>query len=89
MRELRVATGGGKRGWTRLAGLGFELAAAVAGLAAFGWWVGRYYGHPAAGLVVGATLGIVGGLYNLIRASLKYSRDASGNQRSSAGSKDR
>lgn len=66
----------------RLAGLGFELAAAIVGLAAFGWWIGRYFGSPDSGLLIGASLGIVGGLYNLVRASLKYSRESARQSRS-------
>jgi F0F1-type ATP synthase assembly protein I len=52
-----------------MAGLGFELAAAVAGFAMVGYWVGRHYGNPALGLLIGSLLGLVGGMYNLIRAS--------------------
>jgi hypothetical protein len=50
--------------------MGFELAAAVGGFAFIGWWLGGYWGSPETGLAVGAVLGIVGGLYNLVRASL-------------------
>lgn len=54
---------------SRLAGLGFELAAGVAGLAFFGYWIGRFYGNGALGLLIGAAVGIIGGMYNLIRAT--------------------
>ena len=54
-----------------LAGQGFELAGAVLGFALVGYWIGRYYGDARIGLLIGAVLGIVGGLYNLIRASLR------------------
>lgn len=73
----------------RLAGLGFELAAAIIGFAAFGYWLGRYFGWPTAGLAIGATLGIVGGLYNLIRVSLVVSRELSRQNRTSNESGDR
>ena len=69
-------------GWLRLAGSGFELTAAVVGFAAVGFWLGRYFGNANLGLMIGAILGIVGGLYNLIRASLVVSRDSNQSQRS-------
>lgn len=57
--------------WTRLAGLGFELTAAVIGFGLVGYWVGGHLGSARIGLLIGAILGIFGGLYNLIRASLR------------------
>lgn len=57
----------------RLLGLGMELAAAVLGLALFGWWVGGKLGSATAGLLVGATIGFAGGLYNLIKSALSVS----------------
>jgi F0F1-type ATP synthase assembly protein I len=56
--------------WVKLSGLGIELAAAVAGLTLFGYWLDRHFGIGPWGMVVGGTIGIVGGLYNLIRQSL-------------------
>lgn len=55
--------------------MGFELAAAVGGFALFGWWIGGRLGNARTGLLVGAVLGIVGGLYNLVRTSLIVLRD--------------
>jgi F0F1-type ATP synthase assembly protein I len=63
-----------RRASTRLAGLGFELAAAVAGFALVGYWVGKYYGNPALGLLIGSLLGLVGGMYNLFRTTLASQR---------------
>ena len=60
--------------WMRLAGMGIELGAAVAGLALFGYWIDRHYGTAPKGLLIGATLGLVGGLYNLIRSSMALIR---------------
>ena len=70
------------RGWTRHVGLGFELAASVAGFSLVGWWLGGYWDRAETGLAIGAVLGIVGGLYNLLRASLSALRggQASENQ---------
>ena len=65
--------------WTgsaRLAGLGFELAAAVAGFVLFGYWIGGYFDHAELGIVIGAVLGLIGGMYNLLRATLAASGGA-------------
>ena len=56
--------------WLKLAGLGFELVAAVAGFSLVGYWIDRHYGSAPWGVVIGASLGILGGMYNLIRVSL-------------------
>lgn len=54
----------------RLSGIGVELVAAIAGftLAGYGW--DRYFGTKPWGVLVGALLGLVGGMYNVIRQSL-------------------
>lgn len=57
----------------RLAGMGSELAAAVLGGCALGWWVDRAFGTGHWGLIVGSLIGIVGGLYNLIRKAVHES----------------
>jgi F0F1-type ATP synthase assembly protein I len=62
--------------WLRLAGLGFELAASIAGGALLGWWLDRRLGTEPKLLIVLAAVGIVGGLYNVIRLALSASRDA-------------
>jgi len=58
-------------GWMRLASLGVELGAAVAGLSLFGYWIDRHYDSAPIGLISGAVVGLVGGLYNLIRSALR------------------
>jgi F0F1-type ATP synthase assembly protein I len=60
----------------RLAGIGFELAAAVGGFVLFGYWIGKYFDQAEMGIVVGAILGLIGGMYNLIRATLAASGGA-------------
>ncbi len=62
---------------------GFELVAAVAGFAAVGYWLGGKYGDAQVGTAIGAVLGIVGGMYNLIRRSLAGSRRAEASRKKS------
>jgi F0F1-type ATP synthase assembly protein I len=65
---------GGKRGnWpglARYAGMGLELAAAIIALTLVGLWVDHKFGTGHKGLITGAVLGVVGGLYNFIRQAL-------------------
>lgn len=60
----------------RLSGIGVELVAAIAGftLAGYGW--DRYFGTKPWGVLIGAILGLVGGMYNVIRQSLMAVREA-------------
>lgn len=62
--------------WGRFANLGFELAAAIGGFALVGYWVGGHYGNARAGMGIGAVLGIIGGMYNLIRSGLAAFKEA-------------
>ena len=59
-----------------LAGLGMELVASVVGLGALGWWIDRSQETAPWGLVICATIGFVGGMYNLIRSAQKAAREA-------------
>jgi F0F1-type ATP synthase assembly protein I len=63
------------KSWVRLSSIGFELAAAVAGFTLGGYWWDRYFGTSPWGLLIGVVLGLVGGMYNLIRQSLLASRN--------------
>ena len=72
----------------RLAGIGFELAAAVAGFVLFGYWVGKYFGRAELGIVIGAVLGLIGGMYNLIRVTLAASGGAAYRKRNSDSDQD-
>ena len=58
----------------RYAGMGFNLVGAVLGFMAIGWLVDRGFGTRPTGVIVGAVLGVVGGMYNLIREALALSR---------------
>lgn len=51
----------------RLAGAGVELAATLIGACLLGYWIDLRFGSSPWGLLVCAGVGIVGGLYNLIR----------------------
>lgn len=57
--------------WMRHAGTGLELAAAIGGMCAIGFLLDRKFGSAPWCLLVCAMLGIVGGLYNLVRSQLR------------------
>jgi len=63
-------------GWVRYSGVGLELAGATAGLALIGYWVDGRFGTRPWGTLVGVVIGLVGGLYNLVRESLDAVREA-------------
>lgn len=63
-------------GWIRYSGVGLELAGATAGLALLGSWIDRRLGTSPWGIVGGVFIGIVGGLYNLVKESLAAVREA-------------
>ena len=63
-------------GWVRYSGVGLELAGATAGLALAGYWIDGKFGTSPWGILGGVTIGIVGGLYNLVRESLAAVREA-------------
>ena len=58
-----------------MSGLGMEVAAQVAAGAVLGWLFDRWRGTGSTGLLVGAVVGIVVGLGNLIRGALKLNRE--------------
>ena len=63
-------------GWVRYSGVGLELAGATAGLAFIGYWIDRKFGTQPWGILGGVVIGLVGGLYNLVRESLQAVREA-------------
>jgi F0F1-type ATP synthase assembly protein I len=77
-----------RKPWMRLAGAGVELAAAVGGFAALGLLWDRHRGSSPWGLLTGTILGLVGGLYNLIKASLAASKEARADDLEGQNSKD-
>jgi F0F1-type ATP synthase assembly protein I len=62
--------------WVRLSGVGLELAGAVAGFTLIGYWIDSRYATGPWGVVIGVVLGLIGGLYNLVRQSLVAAREA-------------
>ena len=70
--------------WTRFAGIGVEFAGAVAGFTVVGWLIDRHYNTGPWAVLIGVSLGLIGGMYNLIRESLKASRDATEKAQSKA-----
>jgi F0F1-type ATP synthase assembly protein I len=62
--------------WSKLSSIGFELAAAVGGFTFAGYLWDRHFGSRPWGTLIGAVLGLVGGMYNLVRQSLLASRRA-------------
>jgi F0F1-type ATP synthase assembly protein I len=75
----------GQPSWTRLSGIGIELAAAVAGFTLLGYWWDRHFHSAPWGLLIGIALGFIGGMYNLIRQSLLASREAGSGQKKTNG----
>ena len=67
---------GGFPGWIRYAGLGLEMAGAIGGFSLVGYWIDRHFSTTPWGIVGGVILGLVGGLYNLVRQSLAAFREA-------------
>lgn len=66
----------GRPTWVRFSGIGVEFAGVVIGFTLIGLWIDRHYDKSPWGVVIGASLGLIGGMYNLIRESLKASKDA-------------
>ncbi len=79
--------GRGGASWTRLSGIGFELVAGVGAFVLVGYWWDRHFGTGPKGLIVGAVLGLIGGMYNLIRQTLSVTREAAGGSDTSDGDK--
>lgn len=61
---------------TRYLGLGVEMAGAVGGLVLVGWWVDRHWGTGPWGILIGALVGLVGGMTYLVREALGAARDS-------------
>lgn len=64
--------------WARWYSLGIELAAAVAGASFLGYWIDRYYKTDPWGILSGFALGLIGGMYNFLRSSIREYRESIG-----------
>ena len=72
-------------GWVRYSGVGLELAGATAGLALVGHWIdGRFATEPW-GMLGGVVIGLVGGLYNLVRESFEAADEAKSEDQLASG----
>ncbi len=65
--EIRV-------GW-RMGGLGMEVAGQMVAGAVLGWLFDRWRGTGSVGLLTGSLIGIVVGLWSLIRGALRLNRE--------------
>lgn len=66
----------GSYGGMRYAGLGLELAGAVAGLTLLGYWLDGRWGTAPWLMLAGLAIGLVGGTYNLLRETLAATRSS-------------
>jgi F0F1-type ATP synthase assembly protein I len=69
-------TGGDTKAGLRYVALGTEFAAAILGLSLAGVWVDRHYGTSPWGTLVGALIGLIGGMVNLIREAMGAVRES-------------
>jgi len=53
-------------------GIGLELIAAIAGLSLLGYFLDRHYETEPYLVLIGVTLGVVGGVYNAIRQVIRH-----------------
>ena len=65
--------------------IGFEFAAAVAGCLLFGYAIDWYYKTTPLWTLIGVGVGIVGGMYNMIRAALGVTKAQARRKRSAKG----
>lgn len=63
--------------WTRYSSLGFEFVAVFGIFATLGYWIDSSWDSSPWGLIVGAALGLIGGMYKLVKTSLAAFEDSS------------
>ncbi len=54
--------------------MGTEFAGAICGLTLAGYWIDRHFETGTKGVLIGASIGLIGGMYNFIRQALELSR---------------
>lgn len=59
---------------TRALGIGLELGASVGGLALLGWFGDAHWGTGPWLALTGSLVGLIGGVYNVIRSVRRYTR---------------
>ncbi len=74
--------------WLGIASSGLDLVIVIAGGLGLGWWLDRRYGWYPWATVIGAVLGMIGGLTNFLRAALAQSRRAQAADRRRADGRD-
>lgn len=60
--------------WGRYVGMGLEVAVGVGLGSLVGWWLDRRY-QWSWGTVIGAMIGLAGGMYLLIRETTRMNKD--------------
>ncbi|MFO0837666.1 MAG: AtpZ/AtpI family protein [Phycisphaerae bacterium] len=75
MKTNHEPPGESKPSWHRYAGLGTEFAAAVVGLTLAGLWFDYHYRTYPRGVLIGAAIGFVGGMYNLLRSAQRMMQE--------------
>jgi len=69
----------------RVAGMGFDLAAAVAGFTLVGWFADRHWDVFPRYTMVGLVLGMIGGMYNFVWKAMSVSKGADRQKRERSG----
>jgi F0F1-type ATP synthase assembly protein I len=67
--------------WLRYTNLGVEFALSFGVFVALGWWVGKHFEWNPWATLIGAALGFIGAMYNLIREGMKMAREVEAERR--------
>ena len=70
---------GGRRGQPnpfRVVGAGLELGGGIIGCVLLGYWIDHAFGTGNRGVLIGAIVGCVGGMYRLIMQALRWQRES-------------